>query len=98
MGEGSGRGSDRVGPDLLSAITGRVGSSQRFAGSGRVQEKWPVDNSDIDWWFWNKIHLELYSNSIDRKNRNKKRTLFIKPNVADKNRKNLIVIFHFISN
>ena len=36
MGEGSGRGSGRVGSDLLSAIAGRVGSGQRFAGSGRV--------------------------------------------------------------
>ena len=24
-----------------------VGSGQRFAGSGRVQEKWPMDNSVI---------------------------------------------------
>ena len=35
MGEGSGRGSGRVGSDFLSAIAGRVGSGQRFAGSGR---------------------------------------------------------------
>ena len=50
MGEGSGRGSGRVGSDFLSAIAGRVGSGQRFAGSGsgRVQEKWPVDNSGSD--------------------------------------------------
>ena len=40
MGEGSGRGSGRVGLFL-----GNRGSGQRFAGSGRVQEKWPVDNS-----------------------------------------------------
>ena len=46
MGEGSGRGSGRVGSDFLSASAGRVGSGQRFGGSGRVQEKWPVDNSD----------------------------------------------------
>ena len=30
----SGRGSVRVGSDFLSAIAGRVGSGQRFAGSG----------------------------------------------------------------
>ena len=24
--------------------SGRVGSGQRFVGSSRVQEKWPVDN------------------------------------------------------
>ena len=29
----------RVGSDFLSAIAGLVGSGQRFAGSGRVQEK-----------------------------------------------------------
>ena len=48
MGEGSGRGSGRVGSDFLSAIAGRsgVGSTFRRVGSGRVQEKWPVDNSD----------------------------------------------------
>ena len=46
-GEGSGRVSGRVGPDFLSAIAGRAGSGQRFAGSGRVQEKWPVDNSEV---------------------------------------------------
>ena len=39
MGEGSGRGSGRVGSDFLSAIAGRVGSGQRFAGSGRVGSK-----------------------------------------------------------
>ena len=38
-GEGSGRGSGRVGSDFLSAIAGRVGSGQRFAGSGRVGSK-----------------------------------------------------------
>ena len=26
---------------------GRIGSGQRFAWSGRVQEKWPVDNSVV---------------------------------------------------
>ena len=36
MGEGSGRGSGRVGSDFSSAIAGRVGSGQRFAGSGWV--------------------------------------------------------------
>ena len=41
-----GGGGGRVGSDFLLAIAGRVGSGQRFAGSGRVQEKWPVDNSD----------------------------------------------------
>jgi hypothetical protein len=45
MGEGSGRGSGRVGSDFLSAIAGRVGSTFRRVGSGRVQKKWPVDNS-----------------------------------------------------
>ena len=47
IGEGSGHESGRVGSDFLSAIAGRVGSGQRFAGSGRVQEKWPVDNSVV---------------------------------------------------
>ena len=47
MEEGSGRGSGRVGSDFLSAIAGWVGSGQRFVGSGRVQEKWPVDNSGL---------------------------------------------------
>ena len=28
--------------------SGRVGSGQRFVGSGRAQEKWPVDNSCFD--------------------------------------------------
>ena len=39
MGEESGRGSGRVGSEFLSAIAGRVGSGQRFAGSGRVRSK-----------------------------------------------------------
>ena len=34
MGEGSGRGSGRVGSDFMSAIAGRVGSGR--VGSGRV--------------------------------------------------------------
>ena len=36
----------------------RDGSGQRFAGSGRVQEKWPVDNSDRN-------ELELFDLIID---------------------------------
>ena len=40
MGEGSGRGSGQT-----FCRQSRVGSGQRFAGSGRIQEKWPVDNS-----------------------------------------------------
>ena len=49
IGEGSGRGSGRVGSGFLSVIAGRVarGSGQRSGGSGRVQEKWPVDNSEL---------------------------------------------------
>ena len=39
----TGRGSGRV--RLFVSSCGSVGSGQRFAGSGRVQEKWPVDNS-----------------------------------------------------
>ena len=39
MGEGPGRGSDRVGSDVLLATAGRVGSGQRLAGSGRVGSK-----------------------------------------------------------
>ena len=39
MGVGSGRGLGRVGSDFLSEIAGRVGSGQRFAGSGRVGSK-----------------------------------------------------------
>ena len=50
MGEGSGRGSDRVRIFVRNRGLGRVGSGdsgQGFAESIRVQEKWPVDNSDI---------------------------------------------------
>ena len=51
IGEGSGRGSGRVGSVFLSAIAGRVGSGQRFAGSGRVGSKksdpWTLDNSGV---------------------------------------------------
>ena len=36
---GKGRAAGRIGSDFFSAIAGRVGSGQRFAGSGRVQEK-----------------------------------------------------------
>ena len=36
---GKGRAAGRVESDFLSAIAGRVWSGQRFAGSGRVQEK-----------------------------------------------------------
>ena len=39
IGEGSGRGSGRVGSDFLSVIAGRVGSGQRSGGSGRVGSK-----------------------------------------------------------
>ena len=42
-----GRTAGRVGSDFFSAIAARVGSDQRFAGSGRIQEKWPVDNSVV---------------------------------------------------
>ena len=38
-GKGSEPGSGRVGSDFLSAIAGRVGSGQRFDGSGRVGSK-----------------------------------------------------------
>ena len=47
MGEGSGRGSGRVGSGRVKLFVGNRGSGQRFAGSGRVQEKRPVDNSDL---------------------------------------------------
>ena len=40
---GTGRASGRVGSDFLSAMVGRVGSTFRRVGSGRFQEKWPVD-------------------------------------------------------
>ena len=42
---GKGRAAGQVGSDYLSAIAGRVGSTFRQVGSGRAQEKWPVDNS-----------------------------------------------------
>ena len=41
IGEGSGSGSGQT-----FCQQSRVGSGQRFDGSGRVREKWPVDNSD----------------------------------------------------
>ena len=47
MREWSSRGSGQVGSDIWSAIAGRVGSTFWPVGSDRVQEKWPVDNSDI---------------------------------------------------
>ena len=42
---GKGRAAGRVGSGQTFSRQSRVGSIQRFAGSGRVQEKWPVDNS-----------------------------------------------------
>ena len=48
---GKGRAAGRVGLDFLSAIVGRVESKFRRVGSGRVQEKWPVDNSELIWIF-----------------------------------------------
>ena len=42
---GKGRAACRVGSDFLSAIAGRVRSTFRRVGSGRVQEKRLVDNS-----------------------------------------------------
>ena len=41
-----GRAVGRVGPGQFFCQQSRVGSGQRFAGSGRVQEKWLVDNSE----------------------------------------------------
>ena len=75
MREGSGRGSGRVRSDFLSAIAGWIGSGQRFAGSGRVQEKWPVDNSGVtNWtaWYFNKhgtagdSHMGPHESTRDR--------------------------------
>ena len=40
-----GRVRPRVGSGRIRLFVGNLGSGQRFAGSGRVQEKWPVDNS-----------------------------------------------------
>ena len=37
----------RVGSGQTFGQQSRVESGQRFAGSGRVQEKWPVDNSGM---------------------------------------------------
>ena len=42
---GKGRAAGRVVSDFLSAIAGRVGLTFRRVRSGRVHEKWPVDNS-----------------------------------------------------
>ena len=49
MGEGSGRGSGRVGSDFLSAIAGQVRSGQRFAGSGRVGSKKSDPWTTLQW-------------------------------------------------
>ena len=38
----------RVGSSRVRLFVGNRGSGQRFAGTGRVQEKWPVDNSAVD--------------------------------------------------
>ena len=42
-----GGGGGRVRLDFLSAIAGRVGSAYRLVGLGQVQEKLPVDNSEL---------------------------------------------------
>ena len=42
-----GRAAGRSGRVRLFVDNHGVGSGQRFAGSGRVQEKWPVDNSGL---------------------------------------------------
>ena len=44
---GGGGGSGRVRLFVGTRGSGRVGSGQRFAGSGRVQEKRPVDKSEL---------------------------------------------------
>ena len=45
MGEGSGRGSGPVRLFVRNRGLGRVNVSPSRVRSGRVQEKWPVDNS-----------------------------------------------------
>ena len=60
MGEGSDRGSGRVGSDFLSAIAGPVGSTFRRVGLGRVQGKWPVDNSA-----WYRLDLGVDSEKFE---------------------------------
>ena len=40
-------GQSRVGPDFLSAIADRVGSTSRRVGSGRSKKSDPVDNCII---------------------------------------------------
>ena len=50
MGEGSGRGLGRVRLLVSNRGLGRVNVSP-----GRVQEKWPVDNSDTSAWFDNDL-------------------------------------------
>ena len=49
---------DRVGPDFLSEIAGRVGSTFRRVGSGRVQKKWPLDNFEAT------FHRAIISQSV----------------------------------
>ena len=63
---GSGRAAGRVGSDVLSEIAGRVVSGQRFSGSGRVQEKWPVDNSVVPCLGTASLPLELCLLFYDR--------------------------------
>ena len=47
---GKGRAAGRVGSDFLSTIAGWVGSGRVNVSPGRVQEKWPVDNSETERW------------------------------------------------
>ena len=44
---GKDRAVGRVGSGQTFGRQSRVGSGQRFAGSSRVQEKLPVDNSEL---------------------------------------------------
>ena len=62
---GKGRVAGQVGLGQTFCRQSRVGSGQRFAGSGRVQEKLPVDNTDaplnnmkfdIPKIFWEGVH------------------------------------------
>ena len=46
---GKERVAGRVGSGQTFCRQLRVRSGQRLAGSGRVQEKWPVDNSAAAW-------------------------------------------------
>ena len=56
MGEGSGRlvGSGRVGSGQTFGQQSRVGLGRVNVLPGRVQEKWPVDNSELEqrFLFW----------------------------------------------